>query len=455
MLIAGLVVVSYIVFTLPEGSTSPALFYTLVPFLLWSALRFGWLGVSTALIAVTSLSIWGAVDGRGPFSNLVPLTDPIPLQTFLIFASVPFMVLAALAEEHEQAAHVVRESEERFRLVANTAPVMIWTAGTDRLCTYVNQPWLEFTGRPLDAELGNGWAEGIHHEDLKRCLETYAQAFDQRQSFAMEYRLRRKDGEYRWIVDIGVPRFNPDGTFAGYIGSCLDVTDRKLAEEALASVGRRLIEAQEEERKWIARELHDDIGQRIALVAVELDRCGQQVTNAPTIVRDHIRQASQLVSDVSDDIQAISHRLHSSKLEYLGLATAAKTFCRDLSEQRHVRIEFKHSDIPATLPKEISLCLFRVLQEALQNAVKHSGAADVSVKVQGTLDGIHLTVSDSGVGFNWRHAVNGRGLGLISMRERLRLVNGELSIQSEPGRGTTILARVPHVYQDHSIASAR
>jgi PAS domain S-box-containing protein len=455
MLIAGLVVVSYIVFTLPEGSRSPALFYTLVPFLLWSALRFGWLGVSTSLIAVTSLSIWGAVDGRGPFSNLVPLTDPIPLQTFLIFASVPFMVLAALAEEHEQAAHVVRESEERFRLVANTAPVMIWTAGTDRLCTYVNQPWLEFTGRPLDAELGNGWAEGIHHEDLKRCLETYAQAFDQRQSFAMEYRLRRKDGEYRWIVDIGVPRFNPDGTFAGYIGSCLDVTDRKLAEEALASVGRRLIEAQEEERKWIARELHDDIGQRIALVAVELDRCGQQVTNAPTIVRDHIRQASQLVSDVSDDIQAISHRLHSSKLEYLGLATAAKTFCRDLSEQRHVRIEFKHSDIPATLPKEISLCLFRVLQEALQNAVKHGGAADVSVKVQGTLDGIHLTVSDSGVGFNWRHAVNGRGLGLISMRERLRLVNGELSIQSEPGRGTTILARVPHVHQDHSIASAR
>jgi PAS domain S-box-containing protein len=454
MLIAGLVVVSYIVFTLPEGSRSPALFYTLVPFLLWSALRFGWLGVSTSLIAVTSLSIWGAVDGRGPFSNLVPLTDPIPLQTFLIFASVPFMVLAALAEEHEQAAHVVRESEERFRLVANTAPVMIWTAGTDRLCTYFNQPWLEFTGRSLAAELGTGWEEGIHHDDLKRSLETYTRAFDQRQSFAMEYRLRRKDGEYRWIVDIGVPRFNPDGTFAGYIGSCLDVTDRKLAEEALASVGRRLIEAQEEERKWIARELHDDIGQRIALVSVELDRCGQQVTNAPTIVRDHIRQASQLVSDVSDDIQALSHRLHSSKLEYLGLATAAKTFCRDLSEQRHVRIEFKHSDIPAALPKEISLCLFRVLQEALQNAVKHSGAADVSVKVQGTLDGIHLTVSDSGVGFNWRHAVNGRGLGLISMRERLRLVNGELSIQSEPGRGTTILARVPHGPQDHPTARA-
>src|SRR5882672_10223662 len=190
MLIAGLVLVSYIVFTLREDSRSPALFYTLVPFLLWSALRFGWLGVSTSLIVVTSLSVWGAVHGRGPFSNLVPLTNPLPLQMFLVFASIPFMVLAALAEEHEQSAQVVRESEQRFRLVANSAPVMIWMAGTDRLWTYVNQPWLEFTGRPPEAELGNGWAEGIHNEDMKRCLESYSQAFDQRQSFAILHRKR-------------------------------------------------------------------------------------------------------------------------------------------------------------------------------------------------------------------------------------------------------------------------
>jgi len=133
MLIAGLALVSYVIFNVPESSSSPALFYTLVPFLLWSALRFGWLGVSNSLVTVTFLSIWGAVHGRGPFSNLVPLTHPFPLQMFLVFAAIPFLVLAALAEEHEHAAHIVRESEERFRLVANTAPVMIWTAGTDRL----------------------------------------------------------------------------------------------------------------------------------------------------------------------------------------------------------------------------------------------------------------------------------------------------------------------------------
>ena len=174
---------------------------------------------------------------------MVPLTNPLPLQMFLIVMSIPFIVLAALAEEHEQAAHVLRESEGRFRLVANTAPVMIWMSGTDSLRTYVNQTWVEFTGRPLEAELGNGWAEGIHNEDLERCLKTYSQAFDQRQSLAVEYRIRRSDGEYRWILDTGVPRFNSDRNFAGYIGSCLDITARRRAEEALASVGRRLIEA--------------------------------------------------------------------------------------------------------------------------------------------------------------------------------------------------------------------
>jgi PAS domain S-box-containing protein len=329
---------------------------------------------------------------------------------------------------------------------------MIWMAGPDKLCTYFNKPWLDFTGRSLEAELGNGWVEGVHKEDLKHCLETYSEAFDQRQSFEMEYRMRRNDGEYRWILDIGVPRFNSDESFAGYIGSCLDITDRKLAEEALASVGHRLIEAHEEERTWIARELHDDIVQRVALVSVELEGC--DYTDVTTGVHDHIGQARQRLTDLGKDIQALSHRLHSSKLEYLGLVTAAKSFCRELSEQRNVRIEFKHSDIPAAVPKEISLCLFRVLQEALQNAVRHSGAQDFAVEVHGTQYGISLIVSDSGNGFDWRRAINGRGLGLISMRERLRLVNGELSIQSEPGRGTTVHARVSHGHKDQSMAIA-
>src|SRR5579863_10190721 len=135
--------------------------------------------------------------------------------------------------ERKRAEAELRESEARFRLVADSAPVMIWMAGTDKLCTYFNEPWLRFTGRSLEQELGNGWAGAVNSEDLQRCLDTYTQAFDRREAFRMEYRLRRHDGEFRWISDIGVPRFNPDGSFAGYIGSCIDVSEQRRAEEQL------------------------------------------------------------------------------------------------------------------------------------------------------------------------------------------------------------------------------
>ena len=357
--------------------------------------------------------------------------------------AVRMLGMAVDITERKQAEQVLREAEERFRVVANTAPVQIWMSGTDKLCTYVNQRWLEFTGRPLEAELGNGWAESVHPEDLNRCMDTYTQAFDRRESFQMEYRLRRHDGQYRWLSDTGVPRFNPDHSFAGYIGSCTDVTERKLAEESLADVGRRLIEAHEEERTWIARELHDDVNQRMALLAIELDRWNQQLPPSAVESHDHIHHAIQRLSDIAADIQSLSHRLHSSKLEYLGLVAAAKSFCQELSEQQKVEIDFSHTDIPRSVPKEISLCLFRVLQETLQNAVKHSGVKHFNVELCGKEGEIQLTVSDLGAGFDPQDAIRRRGLGLISMRERMQLVNGEISIKSQPGGGTTIHARVP------------
>src|SRR5437870_1291747 len=125
----------------------------------------------------------------------------------------------------------LRESEERFRTVANAAPVLIWMSGPDKLCTFFNKGWLDFTGRTLEQEFGNGWAEGVHREDIDRCLDVYQNSFNARESFTMEYRLRRSDGEYRWVLDIGTPRFASDGAFLGYIGSCIDITERKRGEE--------------------------------------------------------------------------------------------------------------------------------------------------------------------------------------------------------------------------------
>ena len=222
-----------------------------------------------------------------------------------------------------------------------------------------------------------------------------------------------------------------------------DITERRQAEEALATMGRRLIEAHEEERTWIARELHDDINQRIALLAVELEQWNQQLPDSAVELHHYLGQVHQGLFDLGRDIQALSHRLHSSKLEYLGLVGAANSFCKELSEQHKVEIDFSHAAIPNNVPKEISLCLFRVLQETLQNAVKHSGVRHFIVDLRGTAGEIQLTVSDMGAGFDPRDALNRRGLGLISMRERLQLVKGEISIKSQPGGGTTIYARVP------------
>jgi PAS domain S-box-containing protein len=337
---------------------------------------------------------------------------------------------------------VLRESERRFRLVADTAPVLIWMSGPDKKCTFFNEGWLKFTGRSIDSELGDGWAEGVHAEDLQRCLDTYTQAFDLRKEFSMEYRLRRKDGEYRWVLDTGVARFNREHSFAGYIGSCVDITDRKLAETALANINHRMIEAQEQERTRIARELHDDIGQRLALLAIGLEELDQNGANLSKI-RGRVRELKNHASEIAADIQTISRRLHSSKLEFLGLAVAMRGFCNEFGEQQKVEIDFESHDLPDPLAPDISLCLFRILQEALYNSVKHSGGRHFKVRSWGKSNEVHLTVSDFGSGFNKEAAKAGRGIGLISMHERLQILKGTLSIDSQPKRGTTIHAFVP------------
>lgn len=149
----------------------------------------------------------------------------------------------------KRAEEAQRESEERFQIMADSSPIMIWMSGLDKLCDYFNQPWLDFTGRTLEEELGNGWFENVHPEDLQLCIDTYFTAFDARQKFTMEYRLRRFDGEYCWILDIGIPRFTPDGSFVGYIGSCLDITDRKRVEAERA----RLLEREQQQTRRLQK----------------------------------------------------------------------------------------------------------------------------------------------------------------------------------------------------------
>jgi PAS domain S-box-containing protein len=711
-LIAGLVILGFITFTRSESSNEPVLLYSLVPFLLGAALRFGSRGVSTAMLVVSILSIWGVVHGRGPFINGGPLSSVLALQLFLIFAAVPFMALAALVEERKAGEEALREGQERLRLAMKAGKLggwewdiksqrnlwfgeaqtllgmtpaarsgsvkdfwdrvhpdnlgqlrlaiqtakqnheefdqefrVVWTDGTvrwlrsqgrffyapdgepermlgisrditehkqveqvlrqseaelmeaqrlanvgswwwdpktdtvtwskelyriagidpgmpavsykDHPKLYTAESWERLraaveealrTGTPYELDLemirsdgarrwliargeahrdasgdvvqlrgtvhditerkreeqalreseerlhlavgagrmyafewnmltdvivrlgecadifnwmddptcatGRQLVERIHPEDRKAYAVLRARLTPEQPNYKTSFRLLRPDGSVIWLEVAGRVFFDDQGRMQRIIGMVADITERKFAEEVFSSVSRRLIEAHEEERRWIARELHDDINQRIALLAVQLEQWAQHPSGSVVEVTDHIRRVCQDVSDLGKDIQALSHRLHSSKLEYLGLAAAASSFCEESSEQQKVKIEFSHAGIPRSLPKEISLCLFRVLQEALQNAVRHSGERHFRVELHGTSRGIQLTVNDLGVGFDEQDAMGRRGLGLISMRERMQLVGGAFSIESKPGGGTTIRARVPFIAEEQRASVA-
>jgi PAS domain S-box-containing protein len=337
----------------------------------------------------------------------------------------------------------LRESEDRFRRLADALPVAIWMADVGHGCTYFNKQWLELTGRSLEQECGDGWLESVHPDDRDACRREYLSAFAERQRFSMDCRLRRFDGEYRWLMDVGEPRYGSDGVFHGYVGGCIDITDRRDAEQLLRDLNRRLILAQEDERRRIARELHDHLNQQLALLAIDLQQLALHPPDVLESLVESLQAAWQLTADIASDVHSIAHRLHPSKLEALGLVTTIKAHCRDLSRQS-LRVSFSQQGNPAGIAPDVSLSLFRIVEEALSNVVRHSGAPEAQVVLIDRAPELVLRIADSGRGFtNAAGAPN--GIGLVSMRERIEALGGTLTIASTPGGGTTVEARVPHV----------
>jgi PAS domain S-box-containing protein len=348
-----------------------------------------------------------------------------------------------LAEE------AIRESEKRYRRIVETTNEGVWLLNASLYNSYVNRQMAEMLGYEPNEMIGRSVFDFYFSEDVelkKQVLERRQQGWREQ----IEERLRRKDGSELWARISAVPLFKENGEFDGSLAMVEDITERlrgererKQAEEALSKVSQKLIQAQEDERSRLARELHDDINQRLSLLAVTLDGLKKELPAAADQLRQHLSAASAQVADIGKDIQALSHRLHSPKLELLGLAAAASSFCKEFSRRQNVEIDFQSENVVRNLPDNISLTLYRILQEALQNAVKHSGSRHFRVSLVGGTNEIELTVQDSGFGFEPDEAVKGSGLGLASMKERMKLVDGELSIDSQLQHGTTIRARVP------------
>jgi signal transduction histidine kinase len=414
------------------------------------------MGVSVSVIVVAFLSIWGAVHGRGALPKGGPFSSVFSLQLFLVFAATPFMALASLVEERKQAEEELRESEERLLLAVQAGRMYVfeWDMPTDSIVrtreSAVIFNWIDDPTRVT----GQQFVDRIHPDDREAYCLLRADLTPDNPVYKTSYRVLRPDGSVIWLEANGRAFFDGQGKMLRIIGIVADVTESKLAEEALAGVSRRLIQAQEQERTRIARELHDDIGQRLALLTIELDQFRQKFFDLPAEPLHRIGELRDKSSDIAVDVQSLSHTLHSSKLEYVGIAAAMRAFCHELSDQQNVEVVFAHDEVPRTLPQEISLCLFRVLQEALQNAIKHSGVRHFDAELRYAPDVIDLTVRDSGSGLDVQQAMKTRGLGLVSMAERVKLVDGQLSIDSQPNLGTTIHARVPLSVRSNSMCAA-
>jgi PAS domain S-box-containing protein len=395
------------------------------------------------------LKRWNVPESALPLGTVISYRQPTAWERYakyvgavLLLILLQAMLIIALLWQrarNRKADLRLRESEERFRLMADTTPALVWMCDREGTVTYLNDRRIDFTGR--DSAMGDTWSTFIHPDDIESVQAANKRALEQQKEYSKEYRLRRRDGVYRWMLDIAAPRLNGDGSFAGFVGSAVDITDQKLAQEALEKIGGKLIEAQEEERSRIARELHDDICQRLALLSMELEQANRG-SNSPG-GSSKIEEIRRHCAQIATDVQALSHKLHSSKLEYLGLAPAIRSLCREFSQQHDVSVQFADEDAPGFLPRDISLSLFRVTQEALQNALKHSGVRRFSVSLRGLANEIQLEVSDLGAGFDVERAKLDRGLGLVSMQERAHLVHGSFTIESAVSSGTTILVRVP------------
>ena len=761
LLVVGLFAVGIPVFgwTVAGPGSSPALLYAPLPLLLWAAVRFGPAGVCLSLLLVALLSLSNAIAGRGPFVTQLPAENALALQFFLTAISYPLILLAALMEERRAKEEALQESEERFRNMAEYAPVMVWVTDSNASCRFLSKSWYEFTGQTPETGLGFGWLNAVHPDDSDYAHDTFFAANDRRESFRLDYRLRRHDGEYRWVIDSAAPRFGPLGAFLGYIGSVMDITERKHLEEksnelvhrlgqrvkeltALHSAGRilqneqqttaewlqqfvdifppawqypeitaariqlgelelatanfkptpwtqradfsvaeglagavevvyleerppeqegpflaeernlinslaemlrsaierrqaqerlsllqtitmevaaandlssalevvmrrvcektgwvigqawiprhdgtvldcspawfsvapglerfrqyseatifspgvplpgrvwlskqpawiqdvtldtnflrvqaagevglkaalgipilsgdevlavveffmreprrederlvkvitavaaqldlvierkraeqmlreneaalrasydriqdlagRLITAQEAERARIASDLHDDVNQQLAGLSIALSNVKRQLQNGGNaIVQDEMTRLQQRTIDLADVIRNLSHELHPGVLQHAGLVAALKGHCVEFGRQHAIEVTLSAADGLDRVPHDVALCLYRVAQEALRNIAEHAAAHKAQVTLTSSGEGLELVIADDGQGFDLAEAQRLGGLGLISLDERVRLIGGSLTINTEPQRGTEVRVEVP------------
>jgi PAS domain S-box-containing protein len=377
--------------------------------------------------------------------------------------SICFMgIVAAMAYEMSQEAlratqlsDDLRESEARMALAAEAAGFGVWMWSIARNQIWGSERWLRLFGFAPDAAVTfESVIQRVHPDDREGVECAVRRAVADRSDYAAEYRVVLPDNTQRWVAARG--RVYPDthGKPVRMMGATIDITERHRAESAARELGGRLISAQEDERRRMARDLHDDLSQRLALISVELDMFGQQPPAQREAIAGRMQEFSGEVRSMASEVHRFAHQLHPAKLEQLGLAATVRGFCKELAAAHEMAISFESHDVPRVLPDDVALCLYRITQEALQNVVKHSGATAAKVELAAHGRELYLVVADDGRGFDLQAIELGVSLGIVGMRERVRMVHGQVSVQSRLGEGTRIEARVPIPAQPAAVSES-
>jgi len=452
-LLVGLLVTSVFVLGGNVGpSPTPALLYTPLPLLLWAAVRFGPKGISTALVVVTFLSTWGAINGLGPFVNRSPEENALSVQLFLILIALPLLTLSAVVEEQKRLRQIARKNEEHLELALNAALMGTW----DWHIADNETKWSDETKRifgflPTDHEVPpEVFYAMLHEEDRQSVKDAIEHAIEERGPYAAEFRMPQPDGSIRWVRGQGKVLVDEIGRPVRMVGVNADITTHKLAEEQLRqrngqirALAGRLISAQESERRRISRELHDELSQKVAALSVAISHLKRKLPDSEQRIIEELNGLYGHTHNLTSHIRQLSHQFHPAALEHLGLEKALAAYTVQFQQKESIETSFISRLNGTTIPFEIAVCLYRIAVEGLRNVAKHSDAKSASLLLEADGKNLILEIADSGRGFDVEQARTGSGLGLVSAEERVAVLQGQFEIRSDFEGGTKLIAKVP------------
>ena len=466
LLIIGLLVTAYLAANTGEGpiALQQTRLYAPIPFLFWAALRFGMFGASGSITILAVIAIQAALAGRGPFAALPPEETAHALQNFLLLRAAPLYLVAVVVEQRWRTERSLRESEERFRTIANAAPVMIWQVDRNQRNEFTNDGWLAFSGRTLEQELDVGWADVVHPDDVPRMRKLFDDSFLSQARFEVEYRHRRHDGDYRWVLSTGVPRYAADGEFLGFIGAVTDITDRRRAEEATRALAHaQRLAVMGELTAMIAHEIRQPLS--AILLSAEAARNLLKRPDPPVDelieIMGAIRQYDLRADDTIRSIRAFVRNQPLLRKPLDMNATVIEVF-RLISadvERRHVRIETQLADnLPhvmgdSTQLQQVLVNLIVNAMDAMTTLPQPDRALTVITR-QYDATSVEVAVCDCGCGIApdrmpllfesvFTTSQQGMGLGLSIVRNIVSAHEGRLWAENNRGAGATFHFTVP------------